>query len=96
MISGREQEPLKKALLRFYLPTALCFLVITITNKTILQVLNRHGLIYGRGLSLSANFEKTSRFLLVPLKSLVFFICTALIFSLLGMSLVRRIHAVLL
>jgi hypothetical protein len=62
-----------------YLPIALCFLVINITNDRILNALARHGHIYGNDPSLSANFGKTTQYFLVPLKSLIFFVSTAIL-----------------
>jgi hypothetical protein len=70
--------------LRIYLPTTLCFLVICVTNATILHLLAYHGLIYGADPSLSANFDKTVRFFLIPVKSLIFFVCTAVLIVPLG------------
>ena len=62
-----------------YLPTALCFLVINITNDRILSALARHGFIYGKDTNFSNNLDKTTRFFLVPSKSLLFFVSTAIL-----------------
>ena len=66
-------------LVRIYLPTALCFLVINITNATILLFLGHHGLVYGKDSTPAANLEKTARYFIIPLKSLLFFVGTAVL-----------------
>jgi hypothetical protein len=66
---------------RIYLPTAICFFVINLTNTKVLHLLmqGHPGLIYGADADLAANIEKTSRFFLVPIKSFLFFIASAVL-----------------
>jgi hypothetical protein len=71
----------KSLALRIYLPSALCFFVICITNSTLLSAIARHGLVYGADASLAVDLEKTARFFVVPVKALIFFVCTAVVFE---------------
>jgi hypothetical protein len=85
------QSQFRSPLLRIDLPAALCFLVINIMNSTILEFLWKHHLIYGADADLLENFDKTIRFFLNPAKSLIFFLCTAVLILPLGVFMARQI-----
>ena len=88
---GRIQSTFRSPFFRVYLPTTLCFLVINIMNSTILEFLRKHHLIYGADADISANFDKTIRFFLIPAKSLIFFLCTSVLIIPLALFLARQI-----
>lgn len=58
--------------LRLYLPAALCFLVVNITNRNILDRMLRFGLIHGTGARLALNYDLKAHFILIPLKTVIF------------------------
>jgi hypothetical protein len=74
-----------------FLPAAACFFVINITNSTVLQLLENHHLLYGADASRLMNEEKTVRFFLDPIKTLLFFLGTAMLAARPGYSLARRL-----
>jgi hypothetical protein len=76
---GEGTETFRSDLLRIYLPAVIGFLVINITNATILGSLAKHGLLYGADSSGAENEAKTAQFFLVPIKGLLFTLCTALL-----------------
>jgi len=88
---GHIQNAFRSPFFRIYLPTTLCFLVINIMNSTILEFLWKHHLIYGADADLLANFDKTIRFFLNPAKSLIFFLCTAVLILPLGVFMAGQI-----
>jgi hypothetical protein len=85
------QSKFRSPLFRVYLPTAFCFLVINIMNSTILEFLWKYHLIYGADADLLENFDKTIRFFLNPAKSLIFFLCTAVLILPLGVFMAGQI-----
>jgi hypothetical protein len=90
-----DQGPLRFTPLRVFLVAIVCFLVANTTNDSILRVLAGHHLMYGADSSAAVNAEKTARFFIIPLKSLLFFVCgTALLFPL-GRYLYRKIRGTL-
>ncbi len=64
----------RSELTRLYLPAAVCFLVLNLTNLTILDWAARHHLIHGTGVRLAANYDLKAHFLLVPVKAALFLI----------------------
>jgi hypothetical protein len=88
---GSVLRAFRSPLFGIYLPTALCFFVINITNSKILELLLRHHLIYGSDADRAANFDKTIRFFLVPAKSFIFFVCTAVLLAPVGLYLAKQI-----
>jgi len=90
-------NPLPRILLsplfRVYLPIVVCFFVINITNPTLLAPLNKHGLLYANGAdgTLKDSFDKTAAFFLVPIKSFLFFVCTAVLLFPVGRSVITGI-----
>ncbi len=64
-------------IIRVYLPSCLCFLVLNVTNAVILKILVSHGFVHGSGIKLEANLDEKAHFFLVPLKAIVFLLSTA-------------------
>jgi hypothetical protein len=89
---GQIKRQFRSPFFRIYLPATLCFLVINIMNSTILEFLTKHHLIYGADADLAANFDKTIRFFLVPAKSFIFFLCTAVLIIPLLHFMIRQIR----
>lgn len=73
-----------------YLPVFLCFLVICLSNTTLLAFLSRYGLLYNTMLNayvhipLAERLARTSLYFINPLKSFIFFVCTAFLMVPLG------------
>ena len=66
-------------LLRLYLPAAICFLVLNLTNHTILDWAAHHNLIHGTGAKLAANYDLKAHFVLVPIKAAFFALGVAIL-----------------
>jgi hypothetical protein len=87
--------PWWKELLAVYLPAMLGFLVINLTNGTLLALLLKHHMIYGSDPSAAVNAERTIRYFIIPLKSFCFFLCTSLLIYPLGRWLYARLRTTL-
>ena len=92
-LSTGTRRTIHSDLVRLYLPAALCFFVLNVTNVTLLGMLKKHGVLYGADPNQPANLEKTVRFFLVPAKSFVFFLCTAVLAFPLAQPCFKRLAA---